>query len=72
MKKSENILLLGLGGLGYYLAKRLTQDGHNVTAIERNHKLIAQAKEELDARLILGDINDNRTWEKAAPSEMDV
>ena len=71
MKKSENILLLGLGSLGYYLAKRLTQDGHNVTAIERNHKLIAQAKEDLDARLINGDINDSRTWEKAAPSEMD-
>ena len=25
---SENILILGLGGVGYYLAKRLTHEGH--------------------------------------------
>ena len=45
MKKSENILLLGLGGLGFYLTKRLSQEGHQVTVIERDPVLIEKVNE---------------------------
>jgi trk system potassium uptake protein TrkA len=71
MKESENILLLGLGGLGYYLAKRLSQEGHKVTAIEQDRTLIEKAQLELDARLILGSATDFRCWQKANASEHD-
>ena len=44
MKKSENILLLGLGGLGFYLTKRLSQEGHQVTVIEKDPVLIERGQ----------------------------
>ncbi len=55
MKKNENILILGLGGVGYYLAKRLSHEGHAITVIEQNPDLIRRADGEIDARLIRGD-----------------
>ena len=39
-KKCENILLLGLGGVGYYLAKRLTHEGHAITVVESGSRWI--------------------------------
>ena len=42
-KKYDNILLIGLGGVGYYLAKRLAHEGHAITAIESNPDLIRRA-----------------------------
>ncbi len=33
-KNQESILILGLGGVGFYLAKRLIHEGYAVTAIE--------------------------------------
>jgi trk system potassium uptake protein TrkA len=71
MKKSENILLLGLGGLGFYLTKRLSQEGHQVTVIERDPILIEKGQRELDARLVQGDATDFRTWQKASASHND-
>ena len=71
MKKSENILLLGLGGLGFYLTKRLSQEGHQVTVIERDPVLIEKGQRELDARLVQGDATDFRTWQKASASNND-
>ena len=32
--ESTNILILGLGGVGFYLAKRLVHEGYAITAIE--------------------------------------
>jgi trk system potassium uptake protein TrkA len=55
-KKSlaENILILGLGGVGTYLAKRLVHEGYAVTAIEPDGRLIRHTDGQLDARLIQG------------------
>ena len=54
-KKSENILILGLGGVGYYLTKRLAHEGHAITAVEMDGRLIRRADGEVDARLMQGD-----------------
>ncbi len=40
---SENILILGLGGVGYYLAKRLAHEGYTITVIESDGKLVREA-----------------------------
>lgn len=48
----ENILVLGLGGIGLYLAKRLVKEGYAVTAIEENGDLVHYADGHIDARLI--------------------
>ena len=60
--KYENILILGLGGVGYYLAKRLTHEGHAVSIIEADPALIRRADGEVDARLIRGDAMSFSCW----------
>ena len=62
MNSSERILILGLGGIGYYLAKRLTHDGHAITAIESDPELVRRADGEVDARLIVGNALDFGCW----------
>lgn len=71
MKKSENILVIGLGSMGTYLARRLTHEGHHVTAIERDAKLLSEAEATLDARLVLGDATDFGCWDRIDAAKMD-
>jgi trk system potassium uptake protein TrkA len=70
-KPSENILLIGLGGVGYYLAKRLSHEGHAVTVIEPNREIIRQADGDVDVRLIHGDAMSFRCWKEADAEGMD-
>lgn len=70
-QSSENILILGLGGVGYYLAKRLSHEGHSITAIESDPDLIRRADGELDARLVRGDVMSFAVWEEAGARGMD-
>jgi len=68
---SENILILGLGGVGYYLAKRLTHEGYAITVIESESKLIREADGILDARLIQGNAMSIACWRGANADKMD-
>lgn len=68
---SKNILILGLGGVGYYLAKRLSHEGHAITAIESDSDLIRRADGEIDARLIKGDVMQFKFWQEADAGKMD-
>lgn len=69
--KSENILLLGLGGMGEYLARRLSHEGHHVTVIESNRDILNKADASLDARFILGDATSFGCWLEADAAKMD-
>lgn len=69
--RCESILLLGLGGVGYYLAKRLTHEGHALTVIESNVARIRRADGEVDARLIRGDAMSYSCWKEADADSMD-
>jgi trk system potassium uptake protein TrkA len=71
MQNHENILILGLGGVGFYLAKRLSHEGHAITAIEQSPELIRRADGEIDARLIRGDAMSFSTWAEAGANKMD-
>ncbi len=68
---SEKILILGLGGIGFYLAKRLIHEGYSITAIESDSDLISHADRSLDARLIPGDAMNISCWREAMAQEMD-
>ncbi|CAB1084859.1 portal protein [Alkalispirochaeta odontotermitis] len=68
---SENILILGLGGVGYYLAKRLVHEGYAITVIESAGKLIREADGSLDARLIQGNAMSIECWREANAEKMD-
>ena len=69
--KSENVLILGLGGVGYYLAKRLVHEGYSVTAIESNSKLIRYAEGDIDARLFQGNAMSIGCWKETNAENMD-
>jgi trk system potassium uptake protein len=68
---SESILILGLGGIGLYLAKRLVHEGYAVTIIEADSHLINRADENLDARLIKGSAMSIECWREANAKAMD-
>jgi len=75
LKKSnslQKILILGLGGVGYYLAKRLAHDDYAVTAIEPNRSLIRYADQHMDARLIHGSAMSIERWKEAEAGKADI
>ncbi|MDJ0623873.1 MAG: Trk system potassium transporter TrkA [Desulfocapsaceae bacterium] len=62
---ADNILILGLGGVGYYLAKRLLYEEYAITVIESDPEVIKFADENIDARLIQGNAMDISCWQEA-------
>ncbi len=71
MPAPENILILGLGGVGFYLAKRLIHEEYPITIIESDPKLIAHADGQIDARLIQGNAMSINCWKEAGADRMD-
>lgn len=70
-KKPESILIIGLGGIGLYLAKRLVHEGYALTIIEPDADLVRKADEYLDARLITGNAMSIANWQEANAGAMD-
>lgn len=70
--KAENILILGLGGVGSYLTKRLSHEGYNITVIESDGDLLSNAAENIDALLIKGDAMDVDCWRTAEAGDVDI
>jgi trk system potassium uptake protein TrkA len=68
---SENILILGLGGVGFYLAKRLAHEGYAITVIESDSSLIRYADGNVDARLIQGNAMSIECWKEVGAENMD-
>ncbi len=69
--KSTSILILGLGGMGYYLAKRLVHEGYAITVIESDGALIRHADGNIDARLIQGNAMGIECWREVGAEKMD-
>lgn len=69
---AERILILGLGGVGIHLAKRLVHEGHAVTAIEPDNGLIQHIDGQLDARFIQGSAMSIDCWREADAENIDV
>jgi len=68
---AENILILGLGGVGYYLAKRLLNEEYAITAIESDNDRLHYADNHIDARLIKGNAMDISCWHEADAAKID-
>ena len=67
----ENILILGLGGIGSYLAKRLLHEGYAITVIEPDSDLVRYADGAMDARLIQGNAMSMSCWQDAHAKNID-
>lgn len=67
-----NILILGVGEIGYYLAEQLTGQQHNICIIEADEKAAAEANDKLDARVVEGNGALVSVLEDAGVSEADV
>jgi len=70
LKRKEKILILGLGGVGFYLAKRLQHEEYAVTAIEPDPERYRYGDESLDIRLIRGEAMDIDCWREADAGTM--
>ncbi|MEM1247065.1 MAG: Trk system potassium transporter TrkA [Acidobacteriota bacterium] len=71
MKNRQNILILGLGGVGRYLTEQLVHEGHAITVIESDAEKIRTLEGEIDARLIQGDAMSTNCWLEADAPRMD-
>ncbi len=68
----QNVLILGMGGIGYHIAKRLTHEGYSVTIIEAEQEIVRYAGENLDCRTIAGSGMELASWKKAHVEKMDL
>ncbi len=70
-RSAENILILGLGEVGFYLAKRLLHEEYAITIIEPDSERIRYADGIIDARLIKGSAMNIACWKEANAEKMD-
>ncbi len=70
-EKTKQILILGLGGVGYYLAKRLQHEEFSITIIEPDINQIRYADDTIDARVIRGEAMDISCWREAEAEKID-
>lgn len=66
------VVIMGGGRVGLNLASFLIADGHDVTLIESDKLLCANASNELDALVICGNGTDNKVLEEANLEDADV
>ena len=70
--KLENILILGIGDVGMHLARRLVHEGASVTVIETDPKLVQEAAETMDARVLKGNSMSLSSWRAAEAESMEL
>ncbi len=66
------IIIVGGGNIGYYLAKRLAKDRHVVSIIEKDKELCGKIARELNCLVINGDGCDPKFLEDAGIDKADV
>lgn len=66
------IIIIGAGKVGYFLAKRLVNNKHTVSIIDKNKFTCEEAAKEIEALVINGDGCDPRILEEAGILRADV
>lgn len=66
-----NIIIIGGGKVGYYLAKALIENGHRPTLVEISKKTCKHLANELDIPIICGDGTIISTLEQAGTKDCD-
>lgn len=66
-----NIIIVGAGRVGMYMAERLEKD-HEISIIEKDKDLAQEASRALDALVIQGDGTETKTLEEAGVKNADA
>jgi trk system potassium uptake protein TrkA len=66
------IIIVGAGKVGYFLAKRLCQNKHGVSVVEKDKTTCDEIARELDVLVIRGDGCDPQILEQAGAARADV
>jgi trk system potassium uptake protein TrkA len=66
------IVIVGAGEIGFYLAKRLSREKHDLTIIDPDPEKCAKAQETLDAAVIEGSGSSQKTLEAAELHKADM
>lgn len=69
---SLNIVLLGLGQVGTYLAQVLSRENHNIVAVESQPGRCREAEENLDIKVLHGQGSNRRILEEAGLARADM
>ena len=67
-----NILIIGAGDIGFQLAKRLSQEKHDITMIEADPQKVKRASEQLDAIVLGGNGASYRMLQTANLDKMEI
>jgi trk system potassium uptake protein len=66
------VVILGGGAVGTLVARRLVNEGNEVTIVEKSEERCAQLDSELDARIVQGSASSIRAMEKASMGGADM
>lgn len=67
-----NIIILGAGEIGFYMAQQLSSQEHNICIIDTDESVAAEVNEKLDARVVEGNGSSVTTLEEAGVADCDV
>lgn len=71
-KSPMYVIIVGAGKVGYYLAKTLIQEGHEVLVLEKDRKTVESFKEELGELIFHGDGCEIRTMDEVGMGRANV
>ena len=60
-----NIIVIGIGKVGYTVAEQLTQEGHDVTIIDTDESVINDTLQDIDVIGIIGSGSTSKTLKYA-------
>ena len=66
------VIVAGGGKVGFYLAKTLLQEGHEVLLIEKDRRKVERTAEELGSMVLRGDACEASTLAEAGTERADV
>lgn len=67
-----NILILGAGEIGFFMAEELVERGHNICVIEADEAVAAAVSDKLDVRVVTGNGTSVSVLEEAGVADCDV
>ena len=66
------ILILGAGEVGFYLARHLSEEGHDVVVVEEDRDRVRAIQDSMDALVVRGNAASLAVLEKAGVERMDL